>query len=81
VPARGPRAVAPRRGSDQDLAPLTLGPQAPDSGLLAAGWDADLITVDADPLADISVLASTARVTGVWVGGRQVKGGGPAESV
>jgi imidazolonepropionase-like amidohydrolase len=62
-------------------APLTLGPQAPSSGLLAAGYDADLITVDTDPLADISVLASPDRVTGVWVGGRQVKGGGPAESV
>lgn len=55
-------------------APLTLGPQAPKSGLLAAGYDADLITLDGDPLADISIMASPARVTGVWVGGRQVKG-------
>src|SRR6478672_325739 len=37
--------------------PATLGPQAPQSGLLTAGYDADVITVDADPLADISVLA------------------------
>jgi imidazolonepropionase-like amidohydrolase len=56
-------------------APLTLGPQAPRSGILAAGYDADLITVDGDPLADISILASPGRVTGVWRGGRQVKGG------
>ena len=56
-------------------APHTLGPQAPRSGVLAAGYDADLITVDADPLADISILASPDRVTGVWTGGRQVKGG------
>jgi imidazolonepropionase-like amidohydrolase len=56
-------------------APLTLGPQAPHSGVLAAGYDADLITLDGDPLADISILASPERVTGVWVGGRQVKGG------
>jgi imidazolonepropionase-like amidohydrolase len=54
-------------------APLTLGPQAPLSGRLEAGFDADVITLDADPLADITVLASPARVTGVWTGGRQVK--------
>jgi imidazolonepropionase-like amidohydrolase len=60
-------------------APRTLGPQAPRSGVLAAGYDADLITVDGDPLTDISVLASPDRVTGVWSGGRQVKAGaGPA---
>jgi imidazolonepropionase-like amidohydrolase len=58
--------------------PLTLGPQAPRSGRLAAGYDADVITVDADPLADISVLASPAHVTAVWKGGRQVKGQPPA---
>jgi imidazolonepropionase-like amidohydrolase len=54
-------------------APRTLGPQAPRSGLLAEGYDADLITVDGDPLADISVLADPGRITTVWVGGRQVK--------
>jgi imidazolonepropionase-like amidohydrolase len=55
-------------------APRTLGQQAPRSGLLAEGYDADLITVDADPLADISLLAEPGHITGVWVGGRQVKG-------
>jgi imidazolonepropionase-like amidohydrolase len=55
-------------------APATLGPQAPRSGLLAAGYDADLITVDGDPLADISILASPEHITGVWTGGRRVKG-------
>jgi imidazolonepropionase-like amidohydrolase len=59
-------------------APRTLGPQAPRSGLLAAGYDADLITVDGDPLADISVLARPAAITGVWSRGRQVKGAGIA---
>jgi imidazolonepropionase-like amidohydrolase len=54
-------------------APRTLGPQAPRSGLLAEGYDADLITVDGDPLADISVLENPDRITAVWVGGRQVK--------
>ena len=55
-------------------APRTLGPQAPRSGLLAEGYDADLITVDGDPLADISLLAEPGRITAVWVGGRQVQG-------
>jgi imidazolonepropionase-like amidohydrolase len=54
--------------------PLTLGPQAPRSGQLAEGYDADVITLDADPLADIGVLADPARITAVWTGGRQVKG-------
>jgi imidazolonepropionase-like amidohydrolase len=55
-------------------APATLGPQAPRSGQLAAGFDADVIVVDADPLADITVLADPARVSGVWRSGRRVKG-------
>ena len=55
-------------------APLTLGPQAPRSGQLAEGYDADVITLDADPLADIGVLADPGRITGVWTGGRRVKG-------
>jgi len=54
-------------------APLTLGPQAPRSGRLEAGHDADVITLDADPLADIGVLADPAHVTGVWSAGRRVK--------
>jgi cytosine/adenosine deaminase-related metal-dependent hydrolase len=55
------------------IAPRTLGPQAPRSGQLAAGYDADVITLSADPLADIAVLADPANVIGVWTGGRQVK--------
>jgi len=54
--------------------PLTLGPQAPRSGLLAAGYDADVITLAADPLADIDVLADPAQVSAVWTRGRPVKG-------
>jgi imidazolonepropionase-like amidohydrolase len=45
--------------------PLTLGRQAPRSGLLAEGYDADLLVVDGDPLADISILADPAHVVGV----------------
>ena len=54
--------------------PLTVGPQAPLSGRLAEGYDADVITLDADPLADIGVLADPDRITAVWTRGRQVKG-------
>ncbi len=54
-------------------APRTLGPQAPRSGRLEAGYDADVITLDADPLADIAVLARPEHVTGVWTGCRRVK--------
>jgi len=54
--------------------PLTLGPQAPRSGRLAAGYDADVITLAADPLADIDVLADPAQVSAVWTRGRPVKG-------
>jgi len=55
-------------------APQTLGPQAPKSGRLEAGYDADVITVGADPLSDISVLARPEHVTAVWTQGRRVKG-------
>jgi len=33
-----------------------------------------VIALDADPLADIGVLADPDRITGVWARGRQVKG-------
>jgi imidazolonepropionase-like amidohydrolase len=54
--------------------PDTLGPQAPQAGLLEAGYDADVLTVAADPLADITVLADPANITGVWKLGERVKG-------
>ncbi|MFW6197361.1 MAG: metal-dependent hydrolase family protein [Myxococcota bacterium] len=54
--------------------PDTLGPQAPHSGQLAAGYDADVITLDANPLTDISVIADPRNVSGVWVLGQRVKG-------
>jgi imidazolonepropionase-like amidohydrolase len=60
------------------VGPATLGPQAPLSGQLRAGYDADVITLSGDPLADISVLATPSQITGVWTGGRQVKGAAAA---
>ena len=53
--------------------PPTLGPQAPRSGLLAEGYDADVIAVAANPLDDISVLAEPANVTHIWKAGELVK--------
>jgi imidazolonepropionase-like amidohydrolase len=47
-------------------APATLGPQAPLAGILAPGWDADVITLAGDPLADINLLTDPANVTAVW---------------
>jgi imidazolonepropionase-like amidohydrolase len=55
-------------------APETLGPQAPRSGRLVAGYDADAIVVDGDPLVDLKLLADPDRVLGVWRCGRRVKG-------
>ena len=53
--------------------PLTLGPQAPLSGQLIAGHRADVITLDANPLDDIEVLARPVHVVGVWAAGLRVK--------
>jgi imidazolonepropionase-like amidohydrolase len=53
--------------------PLTLGPQAPRSRQQADGYDADVLILDADPLADIAVLTNPAHVTGVWAADRRVK--------
>ncbi|RXZ46216.1 metal-dependent hydrolase family protein [Agromyces binzhouensis] len=54
-------------------APRTLGPQAPRSGRLEAGYDADVIALDADPLVDVSILVGPAHVTHVWKAGRAVR--------
>jgi imidazolonepropionase-like amidohydrolase len=58
-------------------APTTLGPQAPKSGLLAEGYDADLIAVTADPSYDVSVLTDQANITHVWKSGALVKEAAP----
>jgi imidazolonepropionase-like amidohydrolase len=55
-------------------APLTLGPQAPRSGRLEAGYDADVLTVAGNPLADIAVLGRPDQILGVWANGRRVTG-------
>ena len=55
-------------------APDTLGPQAPLSGLLKEGYDADFIALSANPLDDIGVLSNPENVTHVWQAGRLMKG-------
>ena len=54
--------------------PATLGRQAPRSGRLEAGFDADVLVVAGDPLADLSLLADPSRITAVWQAGALVKG-------
>jgi len=54
--------------------PMTLGPQAPHSGQLAAGFDADIIAVSSDPTTEIAVLADPKNVVKVWKAGTLVKG-------
>ena len=54
--------------------PATLGPQAPNTGQLVAGMDADVICVSGDPSTDPSVLASPDNITDVFKGGVRYKG-------
>ena len=54
--------------------PETLGPQAPRSGQLRPGYDADVIALDTNPLDDRSVWGDPTRVTHVWKGSLLVKG-------
>ena len=53
--------------------PKTLGPQAPNSGRLAEGADADVIALDFNPLDDNSGWGEPSRVTHVWKAGVAVK--------
>ncbi|HEX6220094.1 MAG TPA: amidohydrolase family protein [Acidimicrobiia bacterium] len=54
--------------------PATVGPQAPNTGQLKEGMDADVICVSGDPSADVSVLADPDNVTHVFKGGTRHKG-------
>jgi imidazolonepropionase-like amidohydrolase len=55
------------------MGPETLGPQAPRSGRLAAGFDADVIALDRNPLDHHDVWGEPDEVTHVWKGGIEVK--------
>ena len=71
----GARGMSPLQAIEAATAngPLTVGPQAPATGQLVAGYDADFITLDSNPLDDLSVLGDPQRITGVWKSGRSVK--------
>lgn len=56
--------------------PLSLGPMAPRSGQLKAGYDADIIAVAEDPVKDVRVLQKNSNITWVWKGGKLFKGPG-----
>lgn len=53
--------------------PLTMGPQAPRSGQLREGYDADILAVAKNPVQDLSVLTNPANVRMVWKAGNLVK--------
>lgn len=53
--------------------PLTLGPQAPLSGMIKEKYDADLIALNHSPLDDISLLKEPKNITHVWKGGKLFK--------
>lgn len=54
-------------------APFTLGPQAPKSGQLREGYDADVLAVAKNPAQDLSVLTETANIRRIWKSGKLVK--------
>ena len=56
--------------------PLTLGPRAPRSGVLARGHAADVIAIASNPLDDITVLGDPTQITMVWRAGKLVKSPG-----
>jgi imidazolonepropionase-like amidohydrolase len=49
--------------------PETLGPQAPKSGQLFEGYDADVICISGDPSEDANILADPTNITHVFKGG------------
>ena len=60
--------------SATSIGPLTVGAQAPQTGRLTEGFDADVLCVDGDPTTDIGVLAKPSNVTTVFARGRRLKG-------
>ena len=54
-------------------APETLGPQAPLSGQVEKGYDADLIAMDDNPLEDIGLVSKPSNIKYVCKSGELVK--------
>ncbi len=55
------------------VGPETLGPQAPASGQLKEGYDADVIALDFNPLETPTAWGNADRITHVWKGGKPAK--------
>lgn len=53
--------------------PLTLGSQAPRSGQLKEGYDADVLAIQGDPVSDLAVLTKPENITHIWKAGQLVK--------
>jgi imidazolonepropionase-like amidohydrolase len=53
--------------------PLTLGPQAPKSGLLEKDHDADILAIAKNPASNLSVLTRPENIRMVWKSGKLVK--------
>ncbi|PKS11606.1 hypothetical protein jhhlp_001756 [Lomentospora prolificans] len=56
--------------------PLTVGAQAPKTGQLKAGYEADIIGVMENPAVDVKILQNRENIRYVWKGGRLFKGPG-----
>lgn len=56
------------------IAPQTLGRQAPKSGQLKAGYDADILGLTGNPVEDIEVFKKSENIKWVWKGGKLFKG-------
>ncbi|KAI9813044.1 MAG: hypothetical protein M1827_004264 [Pycnora praestabilis] len=54
-------------------APATLGPQAPLSGQVKEGYDADLIALSNNPIEHIDLLSNPENITHVWKAGKLYK--------
>ncbi|KYG42380.1 hypothetical protein M433DRAFT_7197 [Acidomyces richmondensis BFW] len=55
------------------MGPETLGPQAPLSGQLKEGYDADFIALSENPIERIEALGEPDKITHVWKGGKLFK--------
>ena len=54
-------------------APMTLGPQAPKSGQLREGYDADILVIAKNPIQDLAALTKPGNVRIIWKSGKLVK--------
>ncbi|KAI1076471.1 amidohydrolase [Whalleya microplaca] len=56
--------------------PLSVGGQAPKTGQLKVGYEADVLGLTEDPVEDVNVLQKRETIRWVWKGGRILKGPG-----